>query len=82
MITIESATCYMISGPERFEQGRFLNFVSTTKIQEARVTALAERESTKLPTNEKPNLLKLGFCLEKKNLLYKNGHGKKNNSIL
>ena len=59
MITIESTTCYTISGPESFEQGRFLNFVSTAKIQEARATALAERErkrereSAKLPTDGK-----------------------------
>ena len=53
MITIESTTCYMISGPESFEQGRFLNFVSTVKIQEERTTALAGRESAKLPTNGK-----------------------------
>ena len=53
MITIESTTCYMISGPESFEQGRFLNFVSTVKIQEERATASAERESAKLPTNGK-----------------------------
>ena len=53
MITIESTTCYTISRPESFEQGRFLNFVSTVKIQEERTTALAERGSAKLPTNGK-----------------------------
>ena len=53
MINIESATCYTISGPESFEQGRFFNFVSTVKIQEERATALAERESAKLSTNGK-----------------------------
>ena len=53
MITIESTTCYTISGLESFEQGRFLNFVSTVKIQEERATASAERESAKLPTNGK-----------------------------
>ena len=53
MITIVSTTCYTISGPESFEQGRFLNFVSTVKIQEERATASAERESAKLPTNGK-----------------------------
>ena len=53
MITMESTICYTISGPESFEQGRFLNFVSTVKIQEERAKALAERESAKLPTNGK-----------------------------
>ena len=53
MITIESTTCCTISGPESVEQGMFLNFVSTAKIQEERATALAERESAKLQTNGK-----------------------------
>ena len=86
MITIEYTTCYTISGSESFEQGRFLNFVSTAKIQEARAPALAfSRERERVPNYqlmEKPNVLKLGFCFEQNNLLYKNGHSKKNNSIL
>ena len=81
MITIESTTCYMISGPESFEQGRFLNFVSTVKIQEERATASAEKVPNYQPM-EIPNVLKFGFCFEQNNLLYKNGHSKKNKSIL
>ena len=66
MITIESTTCYTISGPESFEQGRFLNFVSTVKIQEERATASAERESAKITNQWKDQMfLNLGFVLSR-----------------
>ena len=61
MITIESTTCYMISGPESFEQGRFLNFVSTVKIQEERATALAERECQITNQGKNQTFLNLGL---------------------
>ena len=55
---------------------------STAKIQEARATALAERESAKFQPLEKPKVHKLGFCFEQNNLYYKSGLSKKNNNIL
>ena len=75
MTTIESTTCYTISGPESFEQG--LEFCLNGQNSRRKGHSFSREREPNYQTMEKPNVLKFRFCFEQNNLLYKNGHSKK-----